>query len=189
AYACLAENMPSGTATRPGDVLTMYGGKTVEVLNTDAEGRLVLADGITTATADKPDLLIDVATLTGACIVALGTHVSGVFSNDEELHQELPRVAKRGGELMWPLPIPDDVVDKVRGSKIADLSQHNPEPWGGASYAAGFLREFVPEGLAWAHLDIAGPAFNETKATGYTPKGGTGAAVRTLVQLASERSR
>ena len=189
AYACLAENMPSGKATRPGDVLTMYGGKTVEVLNTDAEGRLVLADGITTASAEKPDLLIDVATLTGACMVALGNHVSGVFSNDEELHQELPRVAERGGELMWPLPIPEDIVDKVRGSKIADLSQHNPEPWGGASYAAGFLREFVPDGLAWAHLDIAGPAFNDAKATGYTPKGGTGAAVRTLVQLASERSR
>ena len=188
AYACLAENMPSGKATRPGDVLTMYGGKTVEVLNTDAEGRLVLADGITTAADEKPDLLVDVATLTGACVVALGNHVTGVFSNDEDLHQELPQIAERGGELMWPLPIPEDIQDKVRSSKIADLSQHNPEPWGGASYAAGFLREFVPDGLTWAHLDIAGPAFNDDKATGYTPKGGTGAAVRTLVQLASERS-
>ncbi len=188
AYACLAENMPSGNATRPGDVLTMYGGRTVEVLNTDAEGRLVLADGITAAATEKPDLLIDVATLTGACVVALGNKVSGVFSNDAQLHEGLPRIAEAAGELMWPMPIPDDIVEKLKTTRIADLSQHNPEPWGGASYAAGFLREFVPEGLSWAHLDIAGPAFNNGDAEGYTPKGGTGAAVRTLVQLAVEKS-
>ncbi len=188
AYACLAENMPSGNATRPGDVLTMYGGKTVEVLNTDAEGRLVLADGISTANADKPDVIIDVATLTGACVIALGNRVSGVFSNDEHLHTELPRVAERAGELMWPMPIPDEMKDKVRTTKIADLSQHNPEQWGGALYAAAFLREFVGDGIPWAHLDIAGPAFNEGSAWGYTPKGGTGTAVRTLVQLATEKS-
>jgi leucyl aminopeptidase len=188
AYACLAENMPSGHATRPGDILTMYGGKTVEVLNTDAEGRLVLADGITTANAEKPDLIVDVATLTGACVVALGSKMSGVFSNDEALHEEIVRVAESTGELMWPLPIPEEMYDKVRTTKIADLSQHNPEAWGGALYAAAFLREFVGEGVAWAHLDIAGPAFNEGEATGYTPKGGTGAAVRTLVGLAAARS-
>ena len=188
AYACLAENMPSGHATRPGDVLTMYGGKTVEVLNTDAEGRLVLADGITTANADRPDLLIDVATLTGACVVALGDKVSGVFSNDEELHRELPQIAERAGEHVWPLPIPEEMKDKVRTTKVADLSQHNPEAWGGALYAAAFLREFVGDGITWAHLDIAGPAFNEGSASGYTPKGGTGTAVRTLVQLAVERA-
>ncbi|MBA3311141.1 MAG: leucyl aminopeptidase [Nocardioidaceae bacterium] len=188
AYACLAENMPSGHATRPGDVLTMYGGKTVEVLNTDAEGRLVLADGITTANSDKPDLIVDVATLTGACVVALGSRMSGVFSNDEALHEELPQIAERAGELMWPLPIPEEMNDKVRTTKIADLSQHNPEAWGGALYAAAFLREFVGEGITWAHLDIAGPAFNDDSPWGYTPKGGTGAAVRTLVQLATERS-
>jgi leucyl aminopeptidase len=189
AYACLAENMPSGHATRPGDILTMYGGKTVEVLNTDAEGRLVLADGITTATAQKPDLIVDVATLTGACVVALGTKMSGVFSNDDDLHEEIPRIAEAAGELMWPLPIPDDMHDKVRTTKIADLSQHNPESWGGALYAAAFLREFVGDGVAWAHLDIAGPAFNEGEPSGYTPKGGTGTAVRTLVGLASARSQ
>jgi len=189
AYTCLAENMPSGNATRPGDVLTMYGGKTVEVLNTDAEGRLVLADGITTAAAQGPDLLVDVATLTGACVVALGDKVSGVFSNDAELHERLPAIAEAAGELMWPMPIPEDIKEKLTTTKIADLSQHNPEPWGGASYAAGFLREFVPEGLTWAHLDIAGPAFNNGEAEGYTPKGGTGAAVRTLIQLATDRSR
>ncbi len=187
-YACLAENMPSGHATRPGDVLTMYGGKTVEVLNTDAEGRLVLADGITTANADKPDLLIDVATLTGACVVALGDKVAGVFSNDEALHREIPEIAGRAGEQMWPMPIPEEMNEKLRATKVADLSQHNPERWGGASYAAAFLREFVGEGVSWAHLDIAGPAFNEGSPEGYTPKGGTGSAVRTLVQLATEKS-
>ncbi len=188
AYACLAENMPSGHATRPGDVLTMYGGKTVEVLNTDAEGRLVLADGITTANAVKPDLIVDVATLTGACVVALGAKVSGVFSNDEALHEALPRLAADAGELMWPLPIPEEMRDLVSSTKIADLSQHNPEQWGGALFAAAFLREFVGEGIAWAHLDIAGPAFNEADPWGYTPKGGTGTAVRTLVAIAADRA-
>jgi leucyl aminopeptidase len=188
AYACLAENMPSGKATRPGDVLTMYGGTTVEVLNTDAEGRLVLADGITTANRVKPDLIIDVATLTGACVVALGTKLSGVFSNDEDLLHRLPEIAAGAGEQMWPLPIPDEMYDKVRTTKIADLSQHNPDAWGGALYAAAFLREFVAEGTAWAHLDIAGPAFNEGGPFGYTPKGGTGAAVRTLIALAKDRA-
>jgi leucyl aminopeptidase len=188
-YACLAENMPSGGATRPGDVLTMFGGKTVEVLNTDAEGRLVLADGITTANADKPDLIIDVATLTGACVIALGRNTSGVFSNDEQLQKELTEVADRAGERMWALPIPEEMKEKVRSTKIADLGQHNPEPWGGALYAAAFLREFVADGIPWAHLDIAGPAFNDGSPAGYTPKGGTGTAVRTLVQLARERAR
>jgi leucyl aminopeptidase len=188
-YACLAENMPSGKATRPGDVLTMYGGKTVEVLNTDAEGRLVLADGITTANAGKPDLIVDVATLTGACVVALGTRLSGVFSNDDELLEEIPSIAESVGESMWPLPIPDEMHDKVRTTKVADLSQHNPEMWGGALFAAAFLREFVGDGIPWAHLDIAGPAFNEGAPFGYTPKGGTGTAVRTLVALAQARSQ
>jgi leucyl aminopeptidase len=187
-YACLAENMPSGKATRPGDVLTMYGGKTVEVLNTDAEGRLVLADGITTANKVKPDLIVDVATLTGACVVALGTKVSGVFSNDEELLKEVPEIASAAGEQMWPMPIPDELYDKVRTTKIADLSQHNPDAWGGALYAAAFLREFVAKGTDWVHLDIAGPAFNEGGPFGYTPKGGTGTAVRTLIALARERA-
>ncbi len=170
AYACLAENMPSGNATRPGDVLTMYGGKTVEVLNTDAEGRLVLADGIATANGDQPDLIVDVATLTGACVVALGNKMSGVLSNDEDLLEELPQIAERAGELMWPLPIPAEMNDKLRTTKVADLSQHNPDKWGGALFAAAFLREFVGDGIAWAHLDIAGPAFNEGSPEGYTPR-------------------
>jgi leucyl aminopeptidase len=110
------------------------------------------------------------------------------MSNDEGLLEELPKVAERAGELLWPLPIPDDVPEKLHTTKIADLSQHNPEPWGGALFAAGFLREFVGEGIPWAHLDVAGTAFHEGSPYGYTPKGGTGFAVRTLVQLALERS-
>ena len=185
AFASMAENMPSGTATRPGDVLTMRSGTTVEVLNTDAEGRLVLADGLDMATEVKPDVVVDVATLTGACVVALGARVSGVMSNDERLLERLPEVAGRAGERMWPLPIPEEMKAKVTSSALADLRQHNPEPVGGALFAAAFLREFVKD-LRWAHLDIAGPAFNDKEPFGYTPKGGTGAAVRTLVRLAQE---
>ncbi len=185
AFASMAENMPSGTATRPGDVLTMRSGKTVEVLNTDAEGRLVLADGLDMATEVKPDVVVDVATLTGACVVALGSRVAGVMSNDERLLERVPEVAGRAGEPMWSLPIPEEMRSKVTSSVLADLRQHNPEPYGGALFAAAFLREFVQD-LRWVHLDIAGPAFNDKEPFGYTPKGGTGTAVRTLVRLAQE---
>ncbi|MDP9443675.1 MAG: leucyl aminopeptidase [Actinomycetota bacterium] len=187
-YAALAENMPSGNATRPGDVLTMYGGKTVEVLNTDAEGRLVLADALVTAGEQDPDLVVDVATLTGACVVALGTRVSGVMANDEHLLEEVPALAERAGEAMWPLPITDEKAEKVKSSRIADLVQHDPERYGGTLFAAAFLREFVGKDVPWAHLDIAGPAFNDGSPWGYTPNGGTGAAVRTLVRIAAERA-
>jgi len=185
-WACLAENMPSGNATRPGDVLTMYGGRTVEVLNTDAEGRLVLADGLGRASESSPDVLVDVATLTGACVVALGDRVTGVLSNDDRLQGDVCAVAADVGEAMWPLPIPEEMGEKVRASKIADLGNHNVDKFGGALYAAAFLREFVDDGIRWAHLDIAGPAFNESEPYGYTPRGGTGAAVRTLVALAAQ---
>ncbi len=185
-YAPMAENMISGDATRPGDVLTMYGGKTVEVLNTDAEGRLILADALVKATESKPDLLVDVATLTGACVVALGDRVGGLMGNDEELVEQVRAAAGRVGENLWPLPIPDEMREKVRNnSKIADLAQHNMEKWGGALYAAAFLREFVGD-HRWVHLDIAGPAFNDKPAYGYTARGGTGMAVATLVELATE---
>jgi leucyl aminopeptidase len=183
-YAPLAENMPSGTATRPGDVLTMYGGRTVEVLNTDAEGRLVLADALVHAVEDEPDCIVDVATLTGACMVALGDRVSGLFGNDDDLVERLEQSARTAGEAVWHMPIPDEMREKVRSnSKIADLAQHNSERWGGASYAAAFLREFVGE-VPWAHLDIAGPAYNEKGAYGHVGPGGTGVAVSTLVELA-----
>jgi leucyl aminopeptidase len=187
-YACLAENLPSGSALRPGDVLTMANDKTVEVLNTDAEGRLVLADGLILAGRDKPDLIVDVATLTGACVVGLGERTSGVMSNDPVLLREIPAVADSAGEAMWPLPITSELADKVKESKVADLAQHNPKPVGGALFAAAFLREFVAEGVSWAHLDIAGPSYNEGERYGYTPHGGTGAGVRTLVRLAADRA-
>ncbi|HET7355916.1 MAG TPA: leucyl aminopeptidase [Nocardioidaceae bacterium] len=185
-YAPMAENMPSGSATRPGDVLTMYGGKTVEVLNTDAEGRLVLADALVTATEQKPDVVVDVATLTGACVIALGDRVGGVLGNDDALVDQVTSAGARAGEAMWPLPITEEMTDKVRtASKVADLMQHNPDRWGGTLFAAAFLQEFVGE-HRWAHLDIAGPAFNEKSAHGYTTAGGTGFAVPTLVELARE---
>jgi leucyl aminopeptidase len=185
-FAPMAENMISGSATRPGDVLTMYGGKTVEVLNTDAEGRLVLADALGQAVEAEPDVIVDVATLTGACVVALGDRVAGLFGNDEALGRRIQDVADRAGEAVWPMPIPDEMGEKVRSNtKIADLAQHNVERWGGASYAAAFLREFVGD-VPWAHLDIAGPAYNEKQPYGHVTTGGTGVAVATLVELARD---
>jgi leucyl aminopeptidase len=186
AFAPLAENMISGAATRPGDVLTIYGGRTVEVLNTDAEGRLVLADALVQAVEAEPDVVVDVATLTGACVVALGERVAGLFGNDEELVAQVRRAAERAGEAVWPMPIPEEMPEKVRNnSKVADLAQHNLDRWGGASYAAAFLAEFVGD-RRWAHIDIAGPAFNDKTARGYTTPGGTGAMVATLVELARD---
>lgn len=185
AIACLAENMPSGSATRPGDVLHMRSGATVEVLNTDAEGRLVLGDGLTLAVEAKPDAIVDLATLTGACIVALGDRTAGVMSNNDDFRSRVLDAAGTAGESLWPLPITEEMSAKVKSSKVADLRQHNPKAAGGALFAAEFLHAFVGD-LPWAHLDIAGPAFNEEGPYGYTPAGGTGFGVRTLVELASE---
>jgi leucyl aminopeptidase len=180
-YAPMCENMPSGAAIRPSDVLTMYGGRTVEVLNTDAEGRLVLADAIVRATEDSPDYLIDVATLTGAQLVALGARTSAVMGNDDLLRGRVVEAADRAGEQMWPMPLPPELRRSL-DSDVADISNMG-DRYGGMLVAGLFLQDFVPEGLPWAHLDIAGPAFNQGKPHGYTPKGGTGAAVRTLVDL------
>ena len=166
----------------------MRNGATVEVLNTDAEGRLVLADGLALAAEAKPDAIVDVATLTGACIVALGERTAGVMSNNEELQGQVVDAAKAAGELVWPLPIPEEMTEKVKSSKVADLRQHNPKAAGGALFAAEFLHAFVGD-ASWAHIDIAGPAFNEEGPYGYVPSGGTGFAVRTLVQLADRMSR
>jgi leucyl aminopeptidase len=188
-FVPMAENMVSGTAIRPGDVLTMYGGKTVEVLNTDAEGRLVLADALVLASEAQPDLLIDVATLTGACETALGDRVAGILGNDDDLVGRTVDAGRRVGETLWRLPIAEEMTTKVRTySKVADLMQHNVDLYGGALYAAAFLQEFVGEGLPWAHLDIAGPSFNGRSAYGHVPSGGTGIAVATLVQLATDLS-
>ncbi len=182
-YLCIAENMPSGTAQRPSDVITIYGGRTVEVLNTDAEGRLVLADALARSGADSPDLLIDVATLTGAQLVALGPRIMGVMANDDAVRDGVVEAARRGGEEAWPMPLPEE-LRKGLDSAVADIANVTPERNGGMLVGGLFLREFVPDGVRWAHLDIAGPAFHEGEPYGYTPKGGTGAAVRCLVQVA-----
>jgi len=178
-FVPMAENMLSGDATRPGDVLTIYGGTTVEVLNTDAEGRLVLADALVRATEQDPDVILDVATLTGAMVVALGDRVTGVLGS-REVVDEVLAAAETAGEEMWPMPIPDTMTERVHSSKVADLAQHDWIRWGGALYAAAFLREFT-DGRPWAHLDIAGPSYNSGGPWGHVTTGGTGAAVTTLV--------
>ncbi|MDF4250211.1 leucyl aminopeptidase [Streptomyces sp. WMMB303] len=180
-WLALAENMPSGSATRPGDVLTMYSGKTVEVLNTDAEGRLVLADALTRAGEEAPDAIVDVATLTGAMVLALGNRTFGIMANDDGFRGAVHESAEEAGEAAWPMPLPG-YLRKSMDSPVADLANIG-ERMGGGLLAGVFLKEFVPEDTRWAHLDIAGPAFNESGPFGYTPKGGTGSAVRTLVRL------
>jgi leucyl aminopeptidase len=184
-YLPAAENMPGGSAQRPSDVIRIYGGKTVEVLNTDAEGRLVLADALARSAEDGPDLLVDVATLTGAASVALGRRIAGVMSNDDGFREAVVAAAGRAGEAMWPMPLPDDLRPGL-DSAVADLANVTGDRNGGMLVGGLFLREFVPAGARWAHLDIAGPAFNEGEAYGYTPKGGTGMATRTLIQLAED---
>ncbi|WP_328581734.1 leucyl aminopeptidase [Streptomyces sp. NBC_00370] len=181
-WLALAENMPSGSATRPGDVLRMYSGKTVEVLNTDAEGRLVLADAITRASEENPDAIIDVATLTGAMVLALGNRTFGIMANDDAFRTAIHDVAGDVGEAAWPMPLPAD-LRKGMDSPTADIANMG-ERMGGGLVAGLFLQEFVGEGITWAHLDIAGPAFHEGAPYGYTPKGGTGSGIRTLVRLA-----
>ncbi len=181
-YLPLAENMPSGTAQRPSDVITIFGGTTVEVLNTDAEGRLVLADVLASSTADAPDLLIDVATLTGAQLVALGPRISGVMANDDAVRDGVVDAFRRAGEAAWPMPLPEE-LRKGLDSSVADLANVAAERHGGMLVAGLFLQEFVPAGVRWAHLDIAGPSFHDGEPYGYTPKGGTGAAARALVQI------
>ncbi|WP_188037669.1 leucyl aminopeptidase, partial [Actinotalea sp. JY-7885] len=178
-WLCLAENMPSGTAQRPSDVITQRGGTTVEVLNTDAEGRLVLADGLVAACEEKPDTVLDIATLTGAQMVALGARVSAVMGTDE-VRAHVVRAAEESGEQFWPMPLPSELRASLK-SQVADLANIG-DRFGGMLVAGLFLREFVGS-TPWAHLDIAGPAFNEASAHGYTPVGGTGVGVRTLLRL------
>jgi leucyl aminopeptidase len=179
-WAPTAENMPSGHAIRPSDVLTMRGGKTVEVLNTDAEGRLILADAISRAAEENPDVIIDIATLTGAQLVALGAHVYAVMANDDALRTEITTAAGAVGEQAWPMPLPPE-LRKALDSEVADIANTGDRN-GGMLTAGLFLKEFVPDGMRWAHLDIAGPSYNQGEPHGYTPKGGTGVPVRTLVE-------
>ena len=183
AYAALAENMPSGSSYRSSDVLTMFDGQTVENYNTDAEGRLVMADALARAGQDSPDLMVDIATLTGACMVALGTRTSGLITNGEQTSDLLLDAAEAAGEDFWELPLTEYTRGLIK-SDVADMRSGAGQRWGGALVAGAFLERFVPEGVAWAHLDIAGPAENDGEAYGYVSKGGTGAGVRTLVALA-----
>ncbi|MEO5781215.1 MULTISPECIES: leucyl aminopeptidase [Arthrobacter] len=183
AWLCIAENMPSGAASRPADVLTMFGGKTVEVLNTDAEGRLVMADGIVAASQEYPDAIIDVATLTGAQLIALGNRTAGVMGADS-VTGPLKAAADRAGELVWPMPLPEELRPSL-DSQVADLANIG-ERHGGMMTAAVFLREFVGKDkdgaqIPWAHIDIAGPSFNNGSPYGYNHKQATGCTVRTLV--------
>jgi leucyl aminopeptidase len=184
-YLASAENMPSGRATRPGDVLTMKNGKTVEVLNTDAEGRLVMADALALGAAAKPDAIVDVATLTGACAVALGNRYAGLMANDEALAAELLDAAAEAGEPTWRLPLPPEYRKDIE-SDLADLKNVG-DRYGGALFAGLFLQEFVDD-RPWAHLDIAGPARAESD-DGYLSKGSTGVTVRTLLTWLQRRSR
>jgi len=188
AWLCLAENMPSGSAARPNDVIRIRNGKTVEVLNTDAEGRLVLADGLSAAAESKPDFIVDIATLTGAATVALGNRFAGLMG-DESAVTAIQKVASETGELVWPMPMPTE-LRQLLNSDIADIANVKiGNRAGGMLIGAHFLREFVPSDIKWAHLDIAGPAENSATAYGYVPKGGTGFGVRTLIALAEAISR
>ena len=179
AFCPLTENMPGGSATRPGDVLVARNGKTMEVLNTDAEGRLVLADALSMAAEAKPDIIVDQATLTGACKVALGEKIAGLFGNDQDAIDRVKRAADAAGEAVWPMPMPDYYRKNI-DSEIADI-KNTGSRWGGAINAAFFLKEFVGD-VPWTHLDIAGPA-RWPEDEHYQVKGGSGFGVRTLVEL------
>jgi len=180
AYAPMAENMPSGTAIRPGDVLRMRDGQTVEVLNTDAEGRLILADALSWAVDDDVDAIIDLATLTGACVVALGEKVAGLMGNDDDWSAQVRDAADRAGESVWPLPLPAEYRELL-DSDVADLRNISTGRYGGALTAGIFLEAFVGD-IPWVHLDIAGPA-RAPSDRGEMTKGGTGFGVRTLVEV------
>ncbi len=177
-YIAATENMPSGKAIRPGDIVRSMSGKTIEILNTDAEGRLTLADAMTYALRDKPDAMVDVATLTGACMVALGEEIAGLMSNDRVLAKELLRSAKDASEKLWEMPLEERYKELVH-SDVADLRNIPTSRYGGALTAGLFLQEFVGE-MPWAHLDIAGPAFAEKPMGVCLQKGATGYGVRTL---------
>lgn len=183
AWAPLAENMVSDTATRPSDVITIYGGKTVEVLNPDAEGRLVLADAIVKAQENKNlDAIVDVATLTGAKVVALGTRYSAIMTNNDELCAEFLDVTDVTGEQFWQLPLPEELRASL-DTPVADIANIG-ERMGGALVAGLFLKEFIANELPWLHLDIAGVEINTGKAYGHTPVGASGISVRSLIEMA-----
>ncbi len=185
AWTPLTENMPSGSATKPGDVLTARNGKTIEVLNTDAEGRLVLADGLSLAVEAGPDAIVDLATLTGAAVVALGKEIAALLASDDELRAEVQAAGDRSGEPSWPLPLPDDYRAHIE-SEVADMRNVGRAGQAGTISAALLLREFVGD-VPWAHLDIAGPSRAEEH-RGYITKGATGFGTRTLVALVTSEA-
>jgi leucyl aminopeptidase len=174
----MAENMPSSTAQRPGDVLTQYGGITVEVLNTDAEGRLILADAIVRACEDDPDYLIETSTLTGAQTVALGARIPGVMGSDD-FRDRVARISQDEGENGWAMPLPDELKEDLKSS-VADLANISGQRFAGMLVAGVYLREFVADDVQWVHIDVAGPAYNASGPWGYTGKGGTGVPTRTM---------
>lgn len=180
-YIPTTDNLPSGSAQKPGDIIRYLNGKTIEVLNTDAEGRLILADGLALAAKEKPDCMINLATLTGACMVALGTEVAGIFGNNQSLVDRLTRCGREAGEKLWQLPLVKEYREEIKSS-VADIKNVGGS-YGGAITAALILQEFVEE-VPWAHLDIAGPAYAEKDAP-ICPKGGTGFGVRTLLRFLS----
>jgi leucyl aminopeptidase len=183
AFTPMVENMPSGTAIRPGDVLRIRNGKTVEVLNTDAEGRLILADGLSLAAEEKPDAIVDLATLTGACVVALGEKIAGLMTTNDAWGEQVRTAAGNAGESVWPLPLPAEYNPLIE-SEIADLKNIGTGGYGGALTAGLFLAAFVGD-VPWVHLDIAGPA-RAAKDDGVAVRGGTGFGVRTLLRLLSD---
>jgi leucyl aminopeptidase len=178
-----AENMPGCSAFKTGDVLRAMNGKTMEIVNTDAEGRLILADALSYASTLKPDAIIDLATLTGACVVALGTDITGIFTKDAVLRDSLVEAGRKEGEKLWPLPLEEDYKDLIK-SDVADMKNSGGR-WGGAITAGLFLQEFVAPGVRWAHLDIAGPCMVESEKP-YRTAGGTGVIVRTLLRFLEE---
>jgi leucyl aminopeptidase len=182
----LAENMPSGSATRVSDVLTHRNGKTVEVMNTDAEGRLVLADALSYGAEDGPDAMIDIATLTGAQVVALGGKIAGLMGSDDELIDALENAADAAGEQVWHLPLPAEYASHLK-SPVADMKNIGKAGQAGSLVAGLFLKEFTGD-ISWAHLDIAGPGFTEEPDGYYTSAGGTGMGVRTLVRYLQDRA-
>jgi leucyl aminopeptidase len=178
------ENLPGGDAFKPGDVLTMHSGKTVEIVTTDAEGRLILADALSYARRYEPSVVVDCATLTGACHVALGDYASGLMGNDEDLISEIRAAGEATGERSWPLPLFDEYTEQIRGD-VADIKNSGGR-YGGALTAGAFLKEFAD--YPWAHLDIAGTAYGK-KGNAYTPKGATGAPARLLIEFLMGRAR
>jgi leucyl aminopeptidase len=175
----MAENMPGGAAYRPSDVLRMRSGRTVEVADTDAEGRLVLADAISRALEDEPDYLLEASTLTGAQLVALGTRLIGVMG-EPELRERTVRSGNAVGEGVWAMPLPEDLRSGL-DSPVADIANVPGNRWGAMLVGGHFLADFVRDGRPWVHLDMAGPAWNAGVPRDYTPKGATGAGVRTII--------